>query len=195
VKRRALWLTALLISLPLALLFLFSPVLRDFLKVFLLEPLITSYYVSRWYLARFPQLLLWAGLILIASAFFVRGYWRVLRSSGSPSSKASEPSSKSPKGALQKLTREIHAARHRPFYQRRLARRLTGIAVRMIARRKKISIIEARTEFERETWTEDPIILSFFRHRKLRPGFTSGHDFQAQFEATLSFLERYQQGG
>ena len=178
-----------------ALLFLFSPVLRDFLKVFLLEPLITSYYVSRWYLARFPQFLLWAGLILVASAFFVRVYWRVFRNSSLPSSKESKSSPKRPQGALRRLTREIHAARHRPFYQRRLARRLGGVAVRMIAIKKRISLIEARTEFEREIWTENPIILSFFRHRKLRPGFASGHDFVAQLEATLSFLERYQQGG
>ena len=196
-KKRVLWITAFAISLPIALVFLFSPPLKEFLRAFLLEPLIRSFYIFRWYLARFPQLPLWAGLILTTFAFFVRGYWRALRGTAGRSRprKVRKGPSRSSKAGLPRLSREIRAAQHRSFYQRRITRRLSGLTIRMIARRKKICITEARTEFEREAWTEDPIILSFFRHRKLKSRFGSGQDFLMQLEATLTFLENYQQGG
>ena len=195
-RKLRLWIITLTISLPIALLFLFSPSLKSFLRAFLLEPLTQSFYVFRWYLSRLPQFLLWAGFILTAFVFFARAYWRALDGTGQARPrKIRKGSSRSSKGGLPRLSREIRAARHRPFYQRRITRRLAGIVVLMIARKKKVSVAEARAEFEQEAWTEDPITLSFFRHRRLKSRFDSGHDFLAQLEATLSFLEDYQQGG
>jgi hypothetical protein len=194
-KKRALRLTVLTVSLPLALLFLFSPFLRDFLRAFLLEPLIKSYYVFRWYLGRFPQVFLWTALISLASVFLSRTYWRILPGLDAAPKMESKSPVRPSKGSLQILTSEIRAARHRPFYRRKLVRQLVGVTICMIAAARRISIDKARTEFERETWTENSDVLAFFHPRRRRPGSTSGRDFHNKLGATLSFLEHYLEGG
>ncbi|MEA1871271.1 MAG: hypothetical protein U9N00_03665 [Candidatus Bipolaricaulota bacterium] len=172
------------------LLFLFP--LRDFVRVGLVEPLITAYYIARWYLHRLPQLLLWAGLVLGASYFLFRAYHQAF-----PLAKQRVAMRRitTPLGSdLQWLQQVIARARKRAFSRRLIASNLVHTAVRLIARREGLSLDEARERFETFEWCDDLVVKEFFRYRRTHYGWRRGVYFSDKLQRTISFLERYQQG-
>ena len=171
------------------LLFLFP--LRDFVRVGLVEPLITAYYIARWYLHRLPQLLLWAGLVLGASYFLFRTYFQAF-----PIAKQRVAMRRfTPLGSdLDRLRQMILRARKHSFSRRQIASELVRTTVRLIARREGLSLDEARERFETFEWCDTYVVRDFFRYRQLHYGWRPGVDFSDKLQRTISFLERYQQG-
>ncbi len=188
--KRALFITVgVLLMVTITLLFIFP--LRDFVRVGLVEPLITAYYIARWYLHRLPQLLLWAGLVLGASYFLFRTYFRAF-----PSAKERVAMRRiTPLGSdLDLLRRAIARTRKHSFSRRQIASDLVRTTVRLIARREGLSLDEARERFETFEWCNAHVVRDFFRYRRLHYGWKRGVDFSDKLQRTISFLEDYQQG-
>ncbi len=188
--KRALFITVgVVLMVAITLLFLFP--LRDFVRVGLVEPLITAYYIARWYLHRLPQLLLWAGLVLGATYFLFRAYFRAF-----PTAKQRVAMRRfAPLGSdLDRLRQMILRARKHSFSRRQIASELVRTTVRLIARREGLSLDEARERFETFEWCDAYVVRDFFRYRRLHYGWRPGVDFSDKLQRTISFLERYQQG-
>jgi len=180
--------TVLMVAITL--LFLFP--LRDFVRVGLVEPLITAYYIARWYLRRLPQLLLWAGLVLGATYFLFRAYYRTFP----PAKQRVAMRRITPLGSdLDRLRQTIARARKHSFSRRQIASNLVHTTVRLIARREGLSLDEARERFETFEWCDDYVVRDFFGYRRLHYGWRPGVNFSDKLQRTISFLERYQQGG
>ncbi len=188
--KRALFITVgVVLMVAITLLFLFP--LRNFVRVGLVEPLITAYYIARWYLHRLPQLLLWVGLVLGATYFLFRAYFRTF-----PTAKQHVAMRRfTPLGSdLDRLRQMILRARKHSFSRRQIASELVRTTVRLIARREGLSLDEARERFETFEWCDAYVVRDFFRYRRLHYGWRPGVDFSDKLQRTISFLERYQQG-
>jgi hypothetical protein len=188
-KRGLFIIVGAVLMVAITLLFLFP--LRDFVRVGLVEPLITAYYIARWYLHRLPQLLLWVGLVLGASYFLFRAYFQAF-----PTAKQRVAMRRvTPLGSdLNRLRQMILRARKHSFSRRQIASELVRTTVRLIARREGLSLDEARERFETFEWCDTYVVRDFFRYRQLHYGWRPGVDFSDKLQRTISFLERYQQG-
>lgn len=192
-QRRWIYLIVLPV-LTLGLFALFFGALRDLLRTAFLTPLVTGYYILRFYFSRFSQALLWGGFMIAASILLARLYLNVLRST-STSRRWTIPSPR-PQNALEEMAKDIRRAQRHPFYRRKLACYLMEIAIPMIARKDAISLNEARSRVECETGATLPVGLHFFLYRKRRHGLGNGHDFHEKLRETLVLLEHYpKQGG
>jgi len=188
-KRALFIIVGVVLMVAITLLFLFP--LRNFVRVALVEPLITAYYIARWYLHRLPQLLLWAGLVLGTSYLLFRAYYRAFP----PAKQRVAMRRIALLGSnLDWLRQTIARARKHSFSRRQIASDLVRTAVRLIARREGLSLDEARDRFETFEWCDDCVVRDFFGYRRLHYGWRRGVDFSDKLQRTISFLERYQQG-
>lgn len=172
---------------------LFATVLRGGFRATVLVPLLQGFYLVRFYVARLPQKLVWVVLLLSVGVLLVRVAFRAL---GPPPKQAPE---RRPPGTtvdeLERLAAVIDRARHRPFYREWVINELGGITARMIARQERISPAEARARLKAGTWSDDPVVQSFFRADTKRRRARRTIRFEDQLQHTVSFLERYSQGG
>jgi hypothetical protein len=173
-----------------SLLFVFP--LREVFRTGLLQPLIETWHVIRWYVLRLPQIVLWIGLLIVAVVFLVRSLVKGL-GAGPASEEVEPPAPRSPT-EFERLSWLIARARHRPFSRRRLAGELVAPCVRLVAGRERLPLAEARARFEGFGWCDEPAVARFFAYRKHYRGLSRRADFEENLEKTVSFLERYQEG-
>jgi len=173
---------------------LFATVLRGGFRAAILAPLLQAYYLVRFYVVRLPQRLVWVVPLLSVGALLVRVAFRAL---GPPPKKASRRRPTNvPVDELEQLATAIDRAGYRPFCRKRVTNELAGITARMIARQERIPLAEARANLEAEKWGGDPIVQAFFRtDKKKRRRARRTVRFEEQLRRTVSFLERYSQGG
>jgi len=168
---------------------LFTPVLREELRLLVLVPLIKGYHLIRYhYIERLPQFLLWAIPLALLFLIIFRSILRFPRSCAPTSSERPTPAGV---GNLARIARHIHRARSSRIARVRLCRRVFEIAARLVARHEGLPLEQARDLLRSGAWDADPAVVTFLRshHRENR----GGRDFVARLEHIVAFLEKYHQ--
>ena len=173
---------------------LFATVLRGGFRAAILAPLLQAFYLIRFYVVRLPHQLVWVAALLVVGALLARVTFRAL---GPPPQKASKrQSAGAAVDELERLAVVIDRAGVRPFYRELVTNVLTGIFARMIARQERIPLVEARANLAAGKWGDDPVVQAFFHiDKKKRRRTHRTVRFEEQLRRTVSFLERYSQGG
>ena len=192
-RKAALTLLGLSLLLLIGITIAFAFPLRPLFIRLVVNPLIESFLVLRWYVHRLSQLLLWIVFVIIGALFplhmLTRGYFSkkrekkqkyiVIRSEGSE---------------LRQLAETISRTHHRPFARRRVASKLVPLCVRLIAQHEGLPLKEARERFESFQWCDNEAVKEFFTFRRQYYGFGKGRAFTARLHEVVSFLEEYHQG-
>jgi hypothetical protein len=133
-KRKWLWLAALVLLLTIPLAFLLSRVLGGFLRDVVAVPILYLVWIGRLYLSIVPPVFFWGGFLLFGLVLAVTS---VLVGSGGPDGDG-EGSQQGAQmdhvytGQVEQLASHIHFANRSTYFRRRLAQRLGRLMLRSL---------------------------------------------------------------
>lgn len=155
-------------------------------------PLIQAYLRLRFYSSLLPQLIIWSIPVLGTAALLLASYLRTVHTL--PREEVRKVTRKKEVDPLRALAVTISHARRRPFYRRMIMRELGKTAVRIIAKRKGLSLPEARKRFESGDWCENLAVRALFLYARGNGGLDKVHDFERRLDEAISVLEKLEQG-
>jgi hypothetical protein len=126
-----------------------SGTLREEVRAIFVVPLLQGFYIIRHYIDRLPQLIVWIAPLLFFVVLLIRAVV------GTPSlrrQRAYPQHDRPDKGELARLARQIHHARVSRFARVHVCRRLSEIAIRLIARRTGVPLGQARAMLRTGQW-------------------------------------------
>ena len=163
----------------------------DVLRTHVLKPLITVYFIGRYYLEFVPQYILWMIPPLIAALIMGRRVVRLSkqnRPTQAQQSKALIPR----EGELAQLSQQLRRARHSRFARVRLSRELVEISARLIASKESVPLWRARQWLADSYWRDNLAIHHFLSPRRHYTTRESGTGFHHSLKDVIQHLEEFE---
>lgn len=145
----------LTVLLAIASAFLFKSAVRDVLVV----PLLYVYWLAQLYLRSVPQMLIWGAFIFVALIVIVRP-WMANRSRERTTRSQTGDEQLGP---LEALAESIRLSRRGGYSRRRLARRLSEIAVEILSLNQRVQPGEAKASLKRGEWEAPPDVAALLQ--------------------------------
>lgn len=160
------------------------------LRIHVLQPIIETYFIGRYYLDFVPQLILWMIPLLFVAVIMSRRFVRWSRQDRSSPPRRT-PTPAPGEGELARLSRRIQRAHYSRFARVRLSRTLVEIGARLIAGKEGSSLGRARRQLAEGYWQNVEAVHHFLTPRRHYTARQSGHDFEGSLRETVDHLEEF----
>jgi len=187
-KRGTFILIGSILALALAMCLIFLPSLR----AAVLRPLVDTWISFRYALAIISERVQWS--LAIAIALTVSLLSLLKRMPRDRPAKPSAAGAKPPRqGPLMRISDVLGRARRSRFAREQAMLELRDLTAHVLAFRNGISVLEAKAQIDKGTWTQDATVRDLFVRSLDKRRLRSGQDFHADAEEIMSMIEKFYQ--